>query len=548
MLCVCVCVCWCVCVHTVYVCMYACMHSYTRTHTHTSQAKASDVVPGQLDISVEADLEDELFLAELDRIEQVIPLRMRVRFPMHACECRILACACVCKCVRALHAVMTATARISKPARDPARTLPQSIHSHANPAHVRPGNEAAAPAPARSAAPLVTNVASGRSDAGVDATEAATLAHASLPHDASVLKQNVVADEELGAKQFRQFTVVGVDHVGATSRAERASTVLRLRHAPFHTDEGFQRKAHTGCVGDEGAGDGGGGGEGAQGGREHGECGERGSEGSERGVEKVKCGARAVLHDSWAAEQSVMEGDSIVLVNCGEVEDDGAWHLRDGGAGQLVVHPHVLISASRLGDMLSCPRKAVLQEMVKDGDMGKSAIIGNLVHDVFQKILCGDDWSEPTILAAISRAVAANLAELVGVGLSSADATLELQAYMKNIIDFFEMHRIAGARGAGSAGEGRGANAHSDKAGGLVHFSGSREPYRFKMVGTAHDIEEMVCSTRYGVQGRIDATVQVELHPTTAQPGGSNVSPVCVRMCVRMCVSVCVCCERCASL
>ena len=32
------------------------------------------------------------------------------------------------------------------------------------------------------------------------------------------------------------------------------------------------------------------------------------------------------------------------------------------------------------------------------------AVVGNLVHDVFQKILCGDDWSEPTILAAISRA------------------------------------------------------------------------------------------------------------------------------------------------
>ena len=368
--------------------------------------------------------------------------------------------------------------------------------------------------------------------------------------DTSGLKENVV--EEVDAKKFRQFTVTGVEHVAATSRTERAFAVLKLQHAPFHSEHMPQLTSHSGhSGGDEGQG---GEGERVDRGGEKG-C---GSEWVGKGREGGACEAAVVvLHDSWAVDQVVVEGDSIVLVNCYEVEADGAWHLREGGPALMVVHPHVLISASRLGDMLSCPRKAVLQEMVKDGDMGKSAIIGNLVHAVFQEILCGDDWSEPEILSAIARAVTSYLAELVGVGLSSEDAVQELRGYVKSTIDFFEMHRCSSvANDNEAAGHGCGKNS---KVGGLLNFLGSREQYRLKVVGPARDIEEMVCSTRYGLQGRIDATVRVELHPTTQKPGGDDFCSLSLFLSLSLSVrararererngSILVGCQRCASL
>jgi len=520
---------------------------------------------------MEADLEDELFLAELDRIEQVIHQRAFAIFSsvwiQDRSECTNAWVQKVC-----VRAPMYACMRQPKMANQlvTARNLPQSIQSHAGPAKALPSNEAAAPLPAHPAAPPATSFTARCIDhvaiEDVDHVEAA-LQHAALPRqtwhhrddatgsrasapkpvclgselvregereggreglgverDTSGLKQNVV--EEVDAKKFRQFTVTGVEHVAATSRTERAFAVLKLQHAPFHTQHMPQPTSHSGCSGgDEGQG---GKGERADGGGETG-C---GSEWAGKGREGGACEAGVVvLHDSWAVDHVVVEGDSLVLVNCYEVEADGAWHLREGGPGLMVVHPHVLISASRLGDMLSCPRKAVLQEMVKDGDMGKSAIIGNLVHAVFQEILCGDDWSEPAILSAIARAVTSNLAELVGVSLSSEDAVQELRGYVKNTIEFFEMHRCSSvANDNEAAGDACGKNS---KVGGLLNFLGSREQYRLKVVGPARDIEEMVCSTRYGLQGRIDATVRVELHPTTQKPGGDDFCFVCVCVCVR---------------
>lgn len=187
------------------------------------------------------------------------------------------------------------------------------------------------------------------------------------------------------ALKFRQFTVTAIERVAAShSSHQPAQTVLRLQCAPplpaslgtgacHGNDNSPTRNNHTPKRGDT-----------------------EGRNGEQEGK------ASAVLHESWAQSASaIAKGDTVVLVNCFEVEADGAWHLRGEGKSMVIVHPHVLISASALGAMISCPRRAVIQEMVQDGEICQSAVVGNMVHAVFQRIMSDDEWSEDTVVAAM---------------------------------------------------------------------------------------------------------------------------------------------------
>jgi len=100
------------------------------------------------------------------------------------------------------------------------------------------------------------------------------------------------------------------------------------------------------------------------------------------------------------------------------------------------------------------------QEMVRDGELGKSAVVGNMVHTVFQHLMAGDDWSERTILAAMTEAVAQSQGDLIGVGVSSTEEALqELRPYVPHMIRVLDTYRTKTPRarggGAGCAGGGR---------------------------------------------------------------------------------------------
>ena len=106
--------------------------------------------------------------------------------------------------------------------------------------------------------------------------------------------------------------------------------------------------------------------------------------------------------------------------------------------------------------------------MVRDGELGKSAVVGNMVHTVFQHLMVGDDWSEETILAAMRAAVASSQADLLGVGVSSTEEALqELRPYTQHMINVMDTYRAKNprARGGGAgcgAGVGMGAGSGAD--------------------------------------------------------------------------------------
>ena len=376
------------------------------------------------DISLDEELEDDSFLAELARIEQNVN--------SHATEAE----ACAAPCTAPAHA--STTCRVedaifgSRVLDDTDSPIPMCCETETAQKHK---------------SSILDGQMTDKSSTGLERDQEAT------------------GDES----KFRQFTVVSVDDVATFSRGQDDYVVLIL-----------QPKGGMGDGRPE-----------IQGGRAR------------------RDQARVVLHDTWV-DTFVAVGDVVVLINCVDTEDDGAWHLRFNSKELMVVHPHVLISASRLGDMLRCPRKALLHELVKDSDMQKSAVIGNLVHAVFQESMAKDKWTDEFILREIHRAISNNLTELVGVDMSSAEALTELTAFMENIKSFFNAYCGMAGRHEDTREAGAGA--------GVVQF-GSEQEYRICLLRPAQDIEEMVCSSRYGLQGRMDATVEVAMFPVKGCEG-----------------------------
>ncbi|KAN0065294.1 DNA replication endonuclease-helicase Dna2 [Thecaphora frezii] len=70
-------------------------------------------------------------------------------------------------------------------------------------------------------------------------------------------------------------------------------------------------------------------------------------------------------------------------------DDDGlpAWDSRDN---LLVVHPDVLVPATKVSDVASCVRKPVIQDRLRGGsELSVPLVMGNMLHEVLQACLTG---------------------------------------------------------------------------------------------------------------------------------------------------------------
>lgn len=62
----------------------------------------------------------------------------------------------------------------------------------------------------------------------------------------------------------------------------------------------------------------------------------------------------------------------------------------------LVIHPDVLVSATKAADSSHCTRKAVLQEIIRTtGETTPSLVYGNMLHALMQACMLANRWDEP---------------------------------------------------------------------------------------------------------------------------------------------------------
>ncbi|KAH9297336.1 hypothetical protein KI387_029018, partial [Taxus chinensis] len=93
-------------------------------------------------------------------------------------------------------------------------------------------------------------------------------------------------------------------------------------------------------------------------------------------------GLERILHlcDEWSYSV-VKPGDTVNVI--GEFDSEGKCVI-DHENNLLIVHPDLLISGSRVGTSFSCPRRAVLDERIKSFDLSAAALMGTMLHRIFQ--------------------------------------------------------------------------------------------------------------------------------------------------------------------
>ncbi|GMY22919.1 DNA replication ATP-dependent helicase/nuclease JHS1 isoform X2 [Fagus crenata] len=181
----------------------------------------------------------------------------------------------------------------------------------------------------------------------------------------------------------------------------------------------------------------------------------------------------------------VAPGDTVNVI--GEFDDQGKCDV-DRDNNFIIVHPDILVSGTRVAGSFSCPRRAVLDERLKCSEYSTAALIGTLLHQIFQ---AGLTKEIPTIkfLEEYARVVLQkNIESLYACGVNENDIQKTLIEAVPKILNWIITFKDS-----------------QDSKAPSVDF-GSIDGLK-KVI----DIEEMAWAPKYGLKGMIDASVRVNV-------------------------------------
>ncbi|GJN01915.1 hypothetical protein PR202_ga19219 [Eleusine coracana subsp. coracana] len=197
---------------------------------------------------------------------------------------------------------------------------------------------------------------------------------------------------------------------------------------------------------------------------------------------------RAVhLCDEWF-HSIVGPGDTVSII--GEFSDQGKC-IVDHDSNLVVVHPELLISGTRVASSFHCPRRSVLDDRLKSNEYSTSALIGTMLHQVFQAGLLEDAPSKQFLEQQAKEVLLKNIDSLYACGASERNTYSTLIEAIPKILNWFKCF-LKGAKNSN------------------VDF-GRSEGRKTVGVTEVIDIEEMAWAPRYGLKGIIDASVRSKI-------------------------------------
>ncbi|XP_057980952.1 DNA replication ATP-dependent helicase/nuclease JHS1 [Malania oleifera] len=201
---------------------------------------------------------------------------------------------------------------------------------------------------------------------------------------------------------------------------------------------------------------------------------------------------RAVhLLDEWFYSV-VAPGDTVHVI--GEFNDQGTCEI-DHENNLLVVHPDMLVSGTRVAASFSCPRRAVLDERLKCGEHSTAALIGTLLHQIFQAGLIKDvprkDFLEEYARIVLQK----NVESLYACGVNETDTWKTLIEAIPRILNWINLFK-----------------ASQNSKVPAVDF-GSDDGLKRINISEVIDIEEMAWAPKYGLKGMIDASLRIKVGP-----------------------------------
>ncbi|KAJ4799880.1 DNA replication helicase [Rhynchospora pubera] len=193
------------------------------------------------------------------------------------------------------------------------------------------------------------------------------------------------------------------------------------------------------------------------------------------------------LYDEWF-HSPVAPGNTVNVI--GEFNDKGKC-IVDCTKNLLIVHPDVLISGTRVASSFTCSRRAVLDERLKVSESSISALIGTLLHQVFQEGLITRLPSKHYLEEHAKQILQKNLESLYACGANEKDILSSLIEVIPQMLAWFTSFM-------------------EESENSSIDFGQFEEP-KVVSVNETIDIEEMAWAPRYGLKGMIDASLNVRI-------------------------------------
>ncbi|GAY57913.1 hypothetical protein CUMW_183050 [Citrus unshiu] len=198
---------------------------------------------------------------------------------------------------------------------------------------------------------------------------------------------------------------------------------------------------------------------------------------------------RAVhLWEDWF-HTVIAPGDTVNVI--GEFDDQGKCDVgRENNF--LIVHPDVLVSGTRVAASFSCPRRSVLDERLKCSERSISALLGTLLHQIFQAGLMKEIPTMKFLEEYARLVLQKNIESLYACGVNENDIHKTLVEAIPKMLNWIILFKDS-----------------QDLNTPTVDF-GSDGLKKLK-ISEVTDIEEMAWAPKYGLKGMIDASIRVKI-------------------------------------
>ncbi|KAL3925164.1 MAG: hypothetical protein SGILL_000589 [Bacillariaceae sp.] len=161
----------------------------------------------------------------------------------------------------------------------------------------------------------------------------------------------------------------------------------------------------------------------------------------------------------------------------------------------LVLHPDKMMSPSIISEASYCNRRAVLKaKLGSTGFMSKSALVGTLVHGLFEECIVSEKFDKRFAQETIRKLLRDNAETLIGCGTLEDEVSEELLGVVPMIQRFASRYTTLIHDGDG------------DHVGGVGPY-----PNIFLKGRRVHSVEEGIVSVELGLKGQIDAVLEAEI-------------------------------------
>ncbi|XVE90822.1 hypothetical protein DITRI_Ditri20bG0106900 [Diplodiscus trichospermus] len=186
----------------------------------------------------------------------------------------------------------------------------------------------------------------------------------------------------------------------------------------------------------------------------------------------------------------IAPGDTVNVI--GEFDDEGKCNV-DRETNFVIVHPDILVSGTRVAASFSCLRRTVLDERLRSNEHSTAALIGTLLHQIFQAGLVKES---PTVhfLEEYARIVLQkNMESLYACGVNENEIYKTLAEAIPKLVNWIVLFKDSEEPQVPNVDFG------SD--------NGPKKVHVFEVI----DIEEMAWAPNYGLKGMIDVSIRVKV-------------------------------------